>query len=936
MKKRAFVLLLLLSYPGIISTYADTSEETLDSTIQSTEEMVSAVDLTDTTTDESTEISSQTIPSTSEDSAELTEDTVSATNESKVALERSAEEQITETIQSETVSSEQTSAKATQSMRSNAAIRTVENWTEFEAAVSDKAVTEISVTKDIYNTADTNTAGHERNVTIPLRSVTINGNGHSVDFRGTGFNSLASIPAGQTIDIIIKNMTIYGQNYWGPFRYNGYTQQSSGNAYGVGTISYENIKYMGAQLTCSQNYNIVFSGTVRNFSVNQYTSPADNQTFRTLANQVNIESSNITVADHAVYEGVTENAGVLELYNNGMLRVGNHAKMSLTSNGTGGENGYYAVDLQGSLETGENAEITINTRESGNQNALFLRSSGSEVKLTNGSKLHIHVNDKNPSSDRSIVQLASNTTFTVASDAIFSIDGHARRNGLYPVYYNSVVGAQAYSTFKIEERGTFTVNLSGDSKNIAVVYIAGNGTFGFNNAKLVDLNTQNTTGSMTLLSMNPGTFTSSIQKIEAWNKGNSTESPDKTWSPIFDMKVPYSGGNVQSSVTASSLSQTVSQDLVSNYRTQNFQRVRFTYIPDVTIQLDELKNNPNDPESKMLQGTTNPYSMVVFEGEGLPEPTLDSPNKNSAQKYHVQADAKGKYTYTLTNNLTSGKTITAKAYLNGKEAETSRQVPFSPTFKTSASITKDGKEVTQLLWKDAGNIVYTIENTGSTVFYPSEFTQSVPDTWEVDEQKITAVLNDQTIENADLTSIALQPKDCLRVTIPVTFNKIGTFTYTGTVKGTSDANRKYALPDVKIDEQSFEVNQPTLTLSSVSALDFGSNAIQSSEMTLTTATQQVIEGVDEYVNTQNWQLVANVSPLVDVTDQELSASLFFDGKKVTFKNNYVIYTNDKRHQGAFKLTYEPQKGFVMKVEPSNIRKNTTYSGTITWTLIDGL
>lgn len=164
--------------------------------------------------------------------------------------------------------------------------------------------------------------------------------------------------------------------------------------------------------------------------------------------------------------------------------------------------------------------------------------------------------------------------------------------------------------------------------------------------------------------MNPGVFTSSIQKVEVWNKGNSTESPDKAWSPIFDMNVPDSAGNVQFTITASSLSQAVSQDLITNYRTQNFQRVRFTYIPDVNIQLDKLQSNPNDPASKVLQGTTNPYSMVVFSGEGIPEPTLTSPNETSTQKYHVQANAQGNYTYPLTQSLTPEKTITAKAYLN--------------------------------------------------------------------------------------------------------------------------------------------------------------------------------------------------------------------------------------------------------------------------------
>lgn len=189
-----------------------------------------------------------------------------------------------------------------------------------------------------------------------------------------------------------------------------------------------------------------------------------------------------------------------------------------------------------------------------------------------------------------------------------------------------------------------------------------------------------------------------------------------------------------------------------------------------------------------------------------------------------------------------------------------------PLLQSSVSITKNEQAITYALWEDTGNLVYTIENTGTTTFYPTTFAPDIPDTWTVDETKRTVILNNQVLANTDLTALSLEPNDQLILSIPVTFQQIGTFSYGGTLKGTSDANRKYALPNVKLDEQSFEVKQPTLTLFSVPALDFGSNAIQSSEMTLTMATQQVIEGVDEYVNTQNWQLVANVSPLVDVTD----------------------------------------------------------------------
>lgn len=203
MKKRAFVLLLLLSYPGIISTYADTSEETLDSTIQSTEEIASAVETTDMTTDESTEVSSQTETSTSEDSAEITEETVVETNESNVETEISSEEEPVETTQSETISSETETLPKTRKARSVAS-QSVKNWTEFKAAVLDPTVTNVSVTADILNTENDVQGAQEINVSIALKNLTIDGNGHTIDFRGTSFQNLQAIPSGTTINIVLK------------------------------------------------------------------------------------------------------------------------------------------------------------------------------------------------------------------------------------------------------------------------------------------------------------------------------------------------------------------------------------------------------------------------------------------------------------------------------------------------------------------------------------------------------------------------------------------------------------------------------------------------------------------------------------------------------------------------------------------------------------
>ncbi len=79
--------------------------------------------------------------------------------------------------------------------------------------------------------------------------------------------------------------------------------------------------------------------------------------------------------------------------------------------------------------------------------------------------------------------------------------------------------------------------------------------------------------------------------------------------------------------------------------------------------------------------------------------------------------------------------------------------------------------------------MYTVENAGTTAFYPSQFTPATPATWTIDFSKTQVNINGEQVDNSKLISTVLRPNNRLTMSIPITFNKVGTFDYTGTLKG---------------------------------------------------------------------------------------------------------------------------------------------------------
>ncbi|PGQ98628.1 hypothetical protein COA25_31735, partial [Bacillus cereus] len=67
-------------------------------------------------------------------------------------------------------------------------------------------------------------------------------------------------------NLTIQNINILGSNWYGPFRMDAPANSNSA------VIKYENLSYIGPQLTCSYNADVIFAVKLNVQSVEKYTS----------------------------------------------------------------------------------------------------------------------------------------------------------------------------------------------------------------------------------------------------------------------------------------------------------------------------------------------------------------------------------------------------------------------------------------------------------------------------------------------------------------------------------------------------------------------------------------------------------------------------------------------------------------------------------------
>lgn len=630
------------------------------------------------------------------------EDLVGTAAESKIeqpesVIEKETQEPIKEAAK------EKKGLKASR-LQAAANVANVTDYLQLEAAMKDVTITEINIMNDINFSNYTTGSAAESNLSIPTRSITINGNGHTVDFRSRGY--LMSFGSNK-VDIVMKDMKMFGRNYWGPLRLSGTA--------GKGTqLTYQDIEYTGAQLTCSYEADVNIIGNVVNRSVNSYVSPFDSVTYAALTNQVNLEITNINFRENSTYTGSTTNATVINLGNNGTATLEKHAEVYLLRGGSSGEEGTCTFKIDGNLNINDGAFLQVRTEPGSTAGGITLSSSGSSMHVSENAELM--VNTLGAVSDgRNPIYIASGASVKVDSGAKLNV--RAENTG-------TSTGAAIYagntSSFIIAKDGTFDVQSDGTGSKY-LIRIGTSAVFQFADAKRVNLQLNNTNAGSRLIYMSgsAGQLIVDVQSVKAWTGMDWMDDGNQTyfWNPMYGMNIKYSSANV-SSATGNSVNEVTQSSFTQNFRTQNFKRVLFEGIPDVAVSINALTDDKAVANSHTITGVTNPGAYVQLSGDSaIPVGTIVSQDFNDAKTYHVIADAEGKYSFTLPagSYVTAGNQVTAYSYLNGKSAtasttvkdETAPDAPVLQAITDKATVVTGDAEAnaTVTIYKKADNSV---------------------------------------------------------------------------------------------------------------------------------------------------------------------------------------------------------------------------------------
>ncbi|MBQ0140106.1 MAG: WxL domain-containing protein [Kurthia sp.] len=562
----------------------------------------------------------------------------------------------------------------------------VDNWADFDKAMRDKTINIINIQADFYNPTLASAAA-EHNVLVPMREITINGNGHIVDFKNYSYYNNNPLARDQVVEWEINHLTMYGRNFYGPIK----TASSATNQGAYGAMVYDSVTYIGAQLTASYYWTIDFAGQVENHSKNSYVSPFDDVVYNAQTNQTNIEATDMVFRENSYYNGTTTNAGVFYLQNSGAMTLEENADVTLTSNGATGEGGAYGVYLQGLVKAGKNSSLTVNGSKTGNQYGIYIAGSGNGIHAEDGSKVNINTNTTYPS-----IVMQANTSVIVEDDAELSVDAKSKGATTLDV----INAPYANTTLIIGKKGTF--NLASDgSGNHYLLNLGTNAIFQFADAENVNLqftnNNLSTNARLIYMSGSNGQLDVDVQDVKAWNRtdiaNNGTREADYHWTPMFGMVTKFSGANgtVQS---ASSVMNSEREKYTAEFKPQNFSRILYNYIEDVeTGILNPLTDNVTSVDSTVVKGVANPGAYVRLTGDpALPEATIPSivdgaDEPELTDDFTVIADEKGEFEVKAKEgqHFTASNNIKAFAFLGGKMAEDTVKV-LDETAPTGESI----------------------------------------------------------------------------------------------------------------------------------------------------------------------------------------------------------------------------------------------------------
>lgn len=580
----------------------------------------------------------------------------------------------------------------------------VANWQEFIQAMTDRTINHIYLTES-FESSDNPSQGISglrpgSSTTNPSASIShlwinaqdssrtliVDGNGHHIDFRSValGFDDV-SVNAASPWNITFQNVDIYHGSELGPVTYTNLNPTNQSQA----RLRYHNMNNVGNQLLYGLSSTLILSGNVTSIQTPSYDLGNRVQTISAGTIHANFEINQLEIAAGATVELSTISSGNIDFHgSNQRLVIGDGAKLTLTANGTDGE-------AQGA-------------------NILF-RSAGD---LTVGKKAELHLNtQRNSPAISTILGIINETNITLLEDSTVSIKNDGRttfgagdgQNIIMMPWGGGTIDLGARSTLKIDATnqgisdsdvihfwrgGTInvgkdaTLDIRSDSTSPTQYLIGSTNALAtdplnihFSDAKKVNLQRTRsltsilpTTGLINAPFLNSIRLTTDAQSIQQWNHSNLEEQATHNWQSIFDLGITYYF-TTPTITSVSSISEEIRNHFRSNFTTRS-QRILFEAISDVDLTINALTSDPTKENSYRITGTASPYSLIRFSGDPvIPEGNIDAPPTSGEsdfyvrnEKFHVQADKDGKYSYELPEgeHFTPHRRVSAYAFLNGK------------------------------------------------------------------------------------------------------------------------------------------------------------------------------------------------------------------------------------------------------------------------------
>lgn len=551
----------------------------------------------------------------------------------------------------------------------DASVANVSTLTEFHNAMMSKDIATINVLADInyatFSTADasaTNTTAYYQR--MPERPLTVNGNGHTIDFRNQSYAPYDTYSLPKVVTF--NDLNTYGKNYYG-----FYTDNSAGGTNATNTIVYNNVNYRGSQAIHAPATTTKISGKSSFAQTNSYVSPFDGVSYTTLANQTTFAVGDMNILEGADVKVTNESSGAMYIFSGGTVDIAENSVLDIYTSGTNAtvaDSTLSGIFSYGNINVRNGATLKMDNAvpAAGRTAVGGIWMNAGQFNVSNNAKVDIKARGAMYYGSPFYIYGAG--VLNVSDDAEFKLEATDTGTSTQDIFSTGT------GTILIGKNGVFDVSSDGTgAKNL--VYLRGTSKFQFANAKRVDIKFNNTnpaTGAR-LLRMT-GNLDVDVQSIQAWNAKTWTDglddNSDFTWNPMFNVKVTYSAANV-TAASGHSVSAAIRDSFATNFRTQNFKRVLFEGIPDVDVTIGSLSDKVANENSHVITGKANPGASVQLSGDpAIPLGALNSPNEDDkTTKFHVIADNDGNYRYELPAGqfLTAGNTVQVYAFLNGRD-----------------------------------------------------------------------------------------------------------------------------------------------------------------------------------------------------------------------------------------------------------------------------